>query len=245
MRVSKRRPVVLSILSLGLLGFAGAAGAQSTYGPTGLFVHPTAFVGPANRFHLYASWFSQDTAKGRMDWLPVSLSYGLSDRAEVGGLYVHNSGPAASEKEHGGGYAKYQLVRDTATRPAFSIVATNLHGEPLETSVVGVLSHAVAANGRTVFTGHLGLKYGRSGMPPTGQDDMGGFIGLEIPVARNLVLAGDVGSRLSFESSVPHGYGLIWTGPREASVRIGFINIGSGGPDAFFIGVGYPLGGVR
>jgi len=143
-----------------LLGLCRPGATQTFYGSTGLLVHPSAFVSAPGSFHLNVTALTQKKGPNLNTYVPTSLAYALSRRAEIGALYVRHTGPEASPHGHFGGFAKYQLVPDGASHPAFALTGTYRNGDALESFAAGVASHNFLRNGRTFLTAHerlLGL----------------------------------------------------------------------------------------
>jgi hypothetical protein len=117
-----------------LLGFAvwcigSHVGAQTAYGPGGLFIHPTAFTPPKGTVSLSVSRFAIKDDDGTDHWLPVSLTFSPSDKTQIGGLFVTEDG--ASE----GLFGKAELTADSPTRPAFGIAGSFLTGSKEQSSI--------------------------------------------------------------------------------------------------------------
>src|SRR4051794_16908449 len=105
---------------------AAPAGAQSLYGPGGLFLHPSAALpqkGKLTPGFLILPQHNPDAHEDRT-WFSGSLDYGLTDRLEIGATYLKISdwGRSASA----GGFVKYGLLTETERRPAVAIGYTQL-----------------------------------------------------------------------------------------------------------------------
>src|SRR5689334_314749 len=180
------------LMALLLCGLVESAPAQTAYGPGGLFVHPTAFVPPRGEVDLNISYFTQQVPPQReTEWLPVSLSYAATDRFELSALYVHRRA-GAHQGDSGGLFAKYQLAPDTSHAPAFALAGSFLSGDVKLSSISGVLSHTFRDHERAALRLHLGLQWARRADIPHPQDDVGGYIGAELPLSRELSLVGEV-----------------------------------------------------
>ncbi|HVK01938.1 MAG TPA: hypothetical protein VM490_00540 [Armatimonadaceae bacterium] len=236
-----RLPALLAAaVVVSALGCASQAQAQTFYGPGGLFVHPSAFSPKPGSRSMAASIITQDSDHGSGQYVPVSLSFGLTERFSAGALLISHRGDAHPH-DHGGVFAKYQLARDSASRPAFAVAGAYRRQDSMETSLAGVASHQfLGRSGRPLVVGHLGVKYGRH---PSGRDDVGAYGGVEVPLGGDVRLVGELSTRLRFEESAARGLGLFWGKPGTVSVGLGMVNLGRGRRDGFFFGVGYPLGG--
>src|SRR5579864_3108354 len=85
--------LLITALFCSMLGLCRSVQGQSFYGPDGLFVHPTAYTQKQGLLGLYASYLvqyrdvpaasGQNTHLSHDNYFPLSLTYGLSDKAEV------------------------------------------------------------------------------------------------------------------------------------------------------------------
>jgi hypothetical protein len=228
-----------------LLACCGRGEAQTFYGASGLFVHPTAFVGRPQSLVLNVTVGKQSRDSGNRDtYIPVSLAYTPSNRLEVGALYVTRRGTNRT-RHHEGAFAKYQLLADSRTLPAFAIAVTYRHDDDLEWLVNGALSHNFIVKGKTVVTGHAGVKWARSSADFDHRQDSSEYVGVEVPLASRLRLVGETSTRFRFEVAAASSIGLMWSAPNGANLGVGFVNLGRGVGRRLFVGVGYPLGGRR
>jgi len=209
-----------------------------------MFLHPSAFVPPRGSLNLNASYLTQVGGRGETEWIPVSLTYGLTERSEVGALYFYHAGDRLMRHVHGGVFGKYQIAPDTPTRPAVAVAASYRGGDERQYVLAGVLSHAFTQNGRKIVTGHAGVQWAQPHVKPS-QNNFGGFFGLEIPLGRQLRLVGEVGTKLRSERSTASAIGLMWSPRSGTHLAIGYVNTGQGKDNRFFIGIGYPIGGSR
>lgn len=230
--------------SIVLLFLTSASHAQSFYGAGGLLIHPTALTSEKKGIALYASWATQKAGSRRTEWQLTTLAFDISDRLSAGLVSIYHRGAGAQPHEHvhPGIFAKYQLLPDSPSHPAFALAASYRDKDELQTTLAAVLSHRFARQEKTLFNGHLGAKYGRT---PSGRDGVAGFVGLDIPLGKDFHLFGEVATRLSFEPREASAVGLLWAPTDGLKVVIGMINIGRSDSNRFFIGVGYPIGGAK
>jgi hypothetical protein len=221
------------------------AGAQTFYGAAGLFVHPTAFTAPPGSRNFNVTTLTQEVGQNRDRYVPISAAWGLSPRAEAGLLAVYHTGEVTHTHWHGGAFAKYQFVADSARHPAVALTGTFRQHDLLESSVVGVMSHQFERNGRGWLTAHTGVKWGRSNAEHDHATGLAGFVGIEVPLSPRLRFVAETSTRLDFEAAAAQSFGLMWHAPNGQNVGIGFVNIGRSDRPEFFFGVGYPFGGVR
>jgi len=237
------RPKLWVLLITLLCGLWKSAQAQTAYGPGGLFVHPTAFVPARGTTDLNVSYFSQQLPPQReTEWLPVSLSYAVTDRAQLSALYVHRRA-GAHQGDSGGLFGKYQIAPDTARSPAFALAGSFLSGDVKLSSLSGVLSHTFRDSGRPVLSLHLGGQWARRADIAHPQDSVGGFIGAEAPLGRKISLVGEWGTRFRFDPSHTSALGLMWNAGHGVRIGLGYVNVGRSRDNRFLVGVGYRLGG--
>jgi hypothetical protein len=233
------------LAAIPLLCVCCPAAAQTFYGATGLFVHPSAFSAPRGAIGLNASVLTQESEGHVNTYAPVSMSYGMTNRLEGGVLYLRHTGSDVHAHSHMGAFAKYQILPETRTRPAVAIAGTFRHTDMLERSAAAVASHNFQRSGRTVVTGHAGIKWGQANHDHERHNAIAGFVGVEYPLGRRLRLIGEASTGFSFEPGAASSLGLAWDAPNGSHVGIGFVNIGRSDSARFFFGVGYPIGGGR
>jgi hypothetical protein len=238
-----RHGILFGVLML--LGACRPGAAQTFYGSSGLLVHPSAFISKPKTLGLNVTILTQKLGSNSDTYVPSSLSYALNDRTEIGAIYVRHFENADHSHGHAGGFAKYQLLPDSSHHPAFAISGSYRNGDWLESFVAGTFSHRFERHGRTLLTAHTGVKWGRSKTQIGPQSDVGGFVGLEYPVAPRLRLIGETSTQFSFEFNPASAIGLAWDAPNGSHVSLGFVNIGRSDNNQFFFGVGYPFGGRR
>jgi hypothetical protein len=222
------------------------AAAQTVYGQGGLLLHPSAFMRPAGSLNFGASYFSQRTGTtGRSEWNPYSLSYAFSGRAEFGVTAIRHQGTGIEAHTHVGPFVRYQFLPDTPSHPAVGLQASDLPSDLRQTTVAGVLSHRFGPARRAALTVHTGLEWVRTSGETGNQSDAAGFVGLQVPLTRELAITGEVGTKLKFERHSASAIGLMWASPAGPSVAIGWVNNGRSRSHEFFIGAGYPIGGLR
>ncbi len=237
-----QRGRLFPFLALAIIGAATSAGAQTIYGPGGLFIHPTAFTARRGATGLNVSWFTQEPKVGpKTEWLPVALTHAFTSQDEAGALYVDRRSPSGHTSS-GGAFYKHQFLPDTDSRPAFALSASYIGGNIQLSSVSGIASHRLAPSGKNGITLHLGAQWVRRADIPVTQDDLSAFVGAELPLSHGLRLVGDVGTRLKFDRSATSGAGLVWSSPRGLNLGVGYVNAGRGDNNRFFIGIGYPIG---
>src|SRR5579862_3482023 len=122
---------ILTLLPI-LLACCASGEAQTFYGATGLFVHPSAFVSKPRTLIFNASVVRQVTSPVDKDtYFPASLAYTVSDRLEAGALFVVRKEEDRT-RTFPGAFTKYQLVPDAPSHPALALAATYRHNDNTE-----------------------------------------------------------------------------------------------------------------
>jgi hypothetical protein len=230
-------PIIITLISL------LPAHAQTAYAPGGLFVHPTAFTPRAHQYSMYSAAFTQDEEEGNNDsYYPITFTYTPTDRLQVSALAIYHQGKDHPSHTHLGGFLKYQLVQDTPSHPAFALAGAYIHNDHLESSVAGVFSHAFVSRKRLLTTLHLGAKWGRTSEKEGGVDDIGGFIGAQVPLSRAWDIVGETSTRLKFDRSSASSIGFMYHTRGGTGISLGLVNGGRSSRMKLFFGVGLPLG---
>jgi hypothetical protein len=237
------RPVSAMTLTVTGMLWAVAGSSQTVYAPGGLFVHPTAFTPRKDQFSVYAAALTQDESPGFSEnYYPLALTYVPVERLQVSGLFVYHHARDDAPHVHVGGFLKYQLAEDTPRRPAFAIGGAYVGNDHLESSAFAVASHAFMARGRIAAILHLGAKWGRTPDDRGGADDFGGFVGLQVPIAKEWDLVGETSTRFKFNQSSASSIGFMYHNRSGIGVSLALVNNGWSSRMKPFIGVGFPLG---
>ena len=222
------------------------AESQTLYGPGGLFIHPTAFTPQRGELSLSASWFSQHiTGQRSTEWAPLGLSYGLTDRLEIGAMYVDRLRTTGLRRGSGGLFVRNQLLPERSHRPAVALSASYLGGDVLLASVAGTASYHFRRGTRTTIVGHAGVQWGWRGDGVPACDALSLFLGAEIPLGKGFSVLGEYGTRFAFDYKERSSLGVMWRAPRGFSVAVGYVNVGRSSENRFFVGVGIPIGGNK
>lgn len=229
-----------------ILSCIHSAQSQSFYGPGGLFVHPSAFAPPKGGLSMSITYGQQYVDGFRAEYLPSSFAYGVTDRLSVGTLIVYHQGHEINyepmhDHVHVGGFLKYQFSPDDRRGPATALAVSYRGHDDLETLAAVVASHTFRSS-KPLFSGHLGLKYGRA---PSGADSIAAYTGLEVPFNRSFKLFGEYGTRFSFDYKEASSIGIAYSAGRSFNLSVGMVNLGRSQDNRFFVGVGYPIGGIR
>jgi len=241
--VARKRPGLAILGAVLALGAGSAARAQTTYAPGGLFVHPTAFTPKAHQYSIYAAAFTQDQERGiNNSYYPFSLTYSPSDRLQVSGLFVYHQAADDPSHTHEGVFLKYQILPDTRKTPAFAIAGAYVGNDHLESSVAGVFSHAFLRGTRVVAILHAGAKWGRTGEDDGNVDDVGGFVGAQLPMSRQWSLVGETSTRFKFDRSGASSVGVMYEPAHGPGISLGLVNGGRSSRMKLFFGVAYPFG---
>lgn len=235
------KKIGLGLLTVALTCLATAVQAQTVYGPGGLFVHPSAFTPARGTFNLNASYFLQtEKGSGNTEWQPTSLTYSPTNQLQLGASLVRRHTPL-NHGDSGGVFAKYLLLAGTKEQPtSVSLVGSYLAPGIQQSSVSLVASRDFKEGELTRYTGHVGLQWARRGT----QDGLAAFVGAQAALSPSVSLLAEYGTRFSFNVKAATSIGVVWMG-RGQSLGIGYVNPGGSQNSHFFIGAGYPLGGVK
>ena len=228
------------------LACIGTAHAQTLYGPGGLFIHPTAFTLSAHSLTASASWFSQKIEGSRAsEWVPLGLSYGVTDRLEVGVLYVDRLASTGLRRGSGGLFLRDQLVSETAGRPAIALSASYLGSDVKLASASASAGYHFRSRGHTVLIGDGGVQWGWRGDDVPSGSAVSFFVGAEAPLKYGVSLIAEYGTRFSFDYKESSALGVMWRSRSGVSVAAGYVNVGRSSSNRFFVGVGIPIGGNK
>src|SRR5579871_2272288 len=208
-----------------LMGFGSVAQAQTLYGPGGLFIHPTAFTSPQGRFGLNVSYFTQLVGSNTStDWIPVSLTYSVSNRAEIGALFLERR--FGEYRTSAGAFVRYQILPDATSHPALAIAGSYLDGDVKQSSVSAVFSHVFRHNGRTLLALHAGGQWARRSDIIDPSDGVSGFLAASVPLGSRFSLVGEAGTKFGFDRHETSAFGLTWQASKIIQLGIGFVNTG-------------------
>jgi len=220
--------------------------AQTLYGPGGLFIHPTAYTPAAHAFEASASWFSQKIDGSRAtEWVPLGVSYGVTDRLEVGAMYVNRLSAAGLSRGSAGLFLRDQLVTETPRRPAVALSASYLGSDVKLASVAASAGYHLQSRGHTILVGHGGIQWGWRGDDVPSSNSVSVFGGVEVPLKYGVSALAEYGTRFSFDYKESSAFGLMWRSRKGISVAVGFVNVGRSSSERFFVGVGVPIGGNK
>src|SRR5436853_7908228 len=110
----------------------GIARGAGVYGPSGLFLHTTAYLPPRGGPTAGATVFTQARRTARGDrsvtWTPVFLDGRAGARGELGAVYLHQRFAGQTLTSYGG-FGKYQLLGEAAGRPALALDFETISGD--------------------------------------------------------------------------------------------------------------------
>jgi len=231
--------VALALLAAGL----GRAGAQSLYGPGGLFLLPTASVpekGQLTPGVLLLPQHSPVDGKTRT-WESASLDYGATRDLEIGaaGLKIAGRGAASA-----GGFAKYRFLRETSARPAMA-VGFSILGFGSANTQIGFLAfrkQLVGGKGNPhPVTAHLGVQYAGF-LDGIRRDEFQPYGGMEIGLLPRLEFVGEArrGGRGDF--ATPFALTLVYRYGAAGRLALTWANNGRSSSPRFGIGAGISIG---
>ena len=243
--MTKRLFTFFSIVAtIGLFLSIDSSLAQTSYGNTGLFVHPTAEISPEQKLRVNISYLNVPSSPQNSEshWIPINLNYSLNRRAEIGATYITRILRGKGRGSEGL-FGKYLLLEETKHRPAIAVVGNFLIGDLKLNSLSLATSKSVFRGDRKLFTLHSGVKY--VGWQDDDQDTSGicGYVGATIPLSRQFSLLGELGTRLAFDNGATSSFGILYNGDHGFKIGTGFANNGRSKNGGFFFGIRIPLGG--
>lgn len=240
----------------GLLGLAaltlGAAQAAGVYGPSGLFLHTTAYLPAPGSPTVGATAFTQvrRTAAGdrSITWVPVFADARVGARAEVGAVYLYQRFEGKSFSSYGG-FAKYQLVTERSRTPAVAADLEIISGELRQQALTLVASKEFSRHPERPLRLHAGWTlHRRSDLEGANgrfsETDNAPFIGGEFGIAPHLRLIAEAEAKLRFYPAAATAVGVMWSPCSRFGLAIGWLNTGRSEQLRPFIGVGYRVRSV-
>jgi hypothetical protein len=219
----------------------GVARAQTVYGPGELLVHPTAFVPSAGDVRVNVSEFAVKGDDGNRTWVPASIAISPTGGFQIGAVYINEN----KEKDSGGVFGKYQLMKDSLVHPAIAIAGSVVSGGIKESSVSLVASHRFSMPVGPSFTLHGGIQWAQRSDLPSSKDDTVAYFGGEVAIAPSISFVAEADTKFNFNKRSATALGIKWSGPLGSSVAVGWVNEGRSSENTFFVGVGYRIGGNR
>jgi len=263
-------PVLILIATMmGVLTLS--AGAQSAYGPGGLFMIPSAYTSPEGQANLgmMGSKEGMWAPHGPHEhlWLSTAVAYGATDRLQVG--FTQIAFRDANAKPTWGAFAKYQLRPESGNRPAIAVSGVWLPVWHWRTEAVSLsasktirLSDTASAH---IHVGALhtrwfqGIKTDHHPYAPTeGHPDSPfydksrpivrqvPFVGVDVGVGKWVKLTAEGRTRLISDhpDAIPAKVGIIFTLPGNGRLGFAWGSSGLDSENSLTIGVGYNISTV-
>lgn len=245
------RILLSALLGLGVF-CGGCAQAAGVYGPSGLFLHTTAYLPAGRAPTLGATAFTQlrRTPAGdrSITWVPIFADGRVGARGEVGALYLYQEFQGRSLSSYGG-FVKYQLLAEQARRPAVAADLEIISGDLRQQAITLVASKEFSRNPARPLRLHLGWTVHRRSdlVGPGGrfsETDTAPFAGVELGLAPHLRLIAEGETKLKFYPAAATALGVMWTPCARFGLAIGWLNTGRSEQMRPFIGVGYRVRSV-
>lgn len=242
----------LPVLSMLVTLSTGAASAAGVYGPSGLFLHTTAYLPPPGPPTVGATYFTQvrRTPLGNrtVTWVPVFIDTRLGERVEAGAVYLHQRFQGDTLSSYGG-FVKYQITPEQARAPAVAVDVQHLSGDLRQSALSLVASKELSRREDRPLRVHVGWTlHRRSDLTgPEGrfhETDNAPFAGVEVGVAKNLRFVAEAEAKLEFYPEAATAVGLMWTPSPRVGLAVGWLNTGRSEQSRLFIGVGYRVRSV-
>jgi hypothetical protein len=231
----------LVIVSLSCFLFAAPASAQSLYGPGGLFLHPTASVPPKGQLSPSLLVLPQHNpdARSTRTWLSASLDYGLLENLEIGATYLKVAG--WDRDASAGGFFKYRLLQETASRPAVAVGFTGLSGGDVDARIGFLALRKQLSAGRHPVTAHLGVQYVDE-VDELPKNELQPYAGVEVGLSSRLTFIAEGRPRMKGEFGTPLALTLSYAVASNWKLAITWANNGWSDEPRFGIGAGFSLG---
>jgi hypothetical protein len=248
---SKMKRWSLALFGL-LILVPGAVQAAGVYGPSGLFLHTTAYLPPKGPPTVGATYFTQvrrtPAGERTITWVPVFIDTRLGDRVEAGAVYLHQRFQGDTLSSYGG-FAKYQILPERQRAPAVAVDAEIISGDLRQSAVNLVASQELSRREERPLRLHVGWTLHRRSdlQGPEGrfdETDNAPFAGVEVGIAKNLRFVAEAEARLKFYPEAATAVGLMWTPSPQVGLAVGWVNTGRSTESRFFIGVGYRVRSV-
>lgn len=239
-----------AVLLMTMVG--GSVEAAGVYGPSGLFLHTTAYLPPKGPPTVGATYFTQvrrtPAGERTVTWLPVFIDTRLGERAEAGAVYLHQRFQGDTLSSYGG-FAKYQLVPEQPRTPAVAVDAEIISGDLRQSALNLVASKELSRREERPLRLHVGWTLHRRSdlQGPEGrfhETDNAPFAGVEVGIAKDLRFIAEAEAKLKFYPEPATAVGLMWTPSPRVGLAVGWVNTGRSEESRFFIGVGYRVRSV-
>lgn len=233
------RRVLLALLPLAA---CAPAGAQSLYGPGGLFLHPTASMPQKGRLTpglLVLPQHNPDAGSTRT-WISGSVDYGLTDDLELGATVVKVAG--WDRDPSFGGYVKYRLMRETLTRPALAVGYTQLGFGDVNTRIAfAALRKQFGIGRRRLIVTHLGVQYADE-VDGLKRRQLQPYAGIELGITSRVSFIAEIRPRLEHDFGTPLALTLAYKPTRDWRLAVTWANNGLSDEPMFGFGAGLTLG---
>ena len=224
------RTRILVLLLSGML--VSAAHGQTLYGPGGLIINPTAYTDKRGLFQFNASIFNRQLANSTTSFYPVSATYALNDRFELGAVYVGEF-TSPTHQDQGGIFFKEGLFTETAKRPAVAFIGTSLMGGGNWSTATLVASKELIRG----FRLHAGVR----GVNSTADNrpDGNAILGTDFSIGGPFRIIAEGDTRLRQFPFGSQAYGIQFSSPGFTTTA-GLVAQATR-HFSFFFGVGYPI----
>ena len=218
--------------------------AQTSYGNSGLFVHPTAEISPDPKLRVNISYLTVPSSSRNPEghWIPINLNYSLNRRTEIGATYITRIFQGMGRGSEGL-FGKYLLLEESNKRPAIALAGNFLTGDLRLNSLSLAASKSVLRGDHKLLTLHLGVQY--VSWRDSNEDTTGirEYVGATITLSRHFSILGELGTRLAFDNGATSSIGVLYNGDHGFKIGTGFANNGRSKYGGFFFGIRIPIGG--
>ncbi len=234
----------VALATVALAALAGSAHADlNISGAVGLPLNPTAQIPEAQGARVQANYFDLDGD---------AKTYGLFAAARVGQKLEINGGVNRLDSDNSfidrTGFAigaKYLISREDDPAGVRLAVGAGYDRALLKNTNAYVVASKYLGNldsGRTVITGHLGVRYDNFDAGFGSSDKFSIFAGAEVPISQGsgFTAVGEIGTEIADGGNTPYSISVRYRRENQPfGASVGLAQKGLGGDGRFFAQIGY------
>jgi hypothetical protein len=241
------------------LAVGGAVSAQSIYGPGGLFLNPTADFPPKGQLTPAILRIPQASGPNGLDarrtWYSYSLDYGLTEKLEVGAVYLKIAPGGGQTHDFQdasiGGFAKYRILDGSVGgRPDVAVGGSFLTGGDANARVAfAALRFTPRLDLRYPAHLHLGVLYANQ-LNKFQRHNTLPYVGVDLGLSDTLIFFAEVRARATKPAGAadvkpPSAVGLVWQPSRSLKIVVAYADNGWSDSHKISVGIGHLIGGRR
>ena len=212
-------------------------------GPRGMFINPTSETLKEGDF---AGSVCGAAIAGDSNYTTTygqSLSYGVSESIEFGGVGLYMSGDPDQEVEAFGPQLKVRVLEEQDVLPELSLGGYMYFGDNVaeyNAAFMALAKRFVIADKGIVraVTTHVGLRGAWFDNDAINDNALIGYAGLEIGLPKHLALIGEISTKDDLYNKMPWSFGIQAKHPDGIALSLAAVQPGFANEPAVFIGVG-------